>query len=198
MERTQTAMSLKEERNYGRLCRLLVDIGSAVLRDTFDSIHPPASLHTVLAAKKARLQSLRTRKIINATEWGQLFPVTPSSVSSSGFSITLLMVLLRNICGFPPPATGWDTLPVALTDVSREADIARVRYYRNIVYGYAYCASVDDVTFNKYWRDIRDILVRLGGVKYKAAIDNLETERMDPEIECHYKELLSEWKKDED
>ena len=40
--------------------------------------------------------------------------------------------------------------------------------------------------------------VRLGGIKYKAAIDNLETECMDPDIEDHYKELLNQWKKDED
>ena len=82
--------------------------------------------------------------------------------------------------------------------MSSEADIARVKYFRNTVYAHAEHASVDDVTFNTYWQDIRDTLVRLGGVKYKAAIDNLETECMDPDIEDHYKELLNQWKKDED
>ena len=43
-----------------------------------------------------------------------------------------------------------------------------------------------------------DILLRLGGVRYKAAIDNLENECMDPDTEDHFKQLLSEWKKDED
>ena len=117
-------------------------------------------------------------------------------MSSRDFDITLLMVLLRNLCGLPSPAAGWDTLPAA-TDVSLEADIARVKYYRNSVYGHAECASVDDATFNTCWGDIRDTLVRLGGAKYKAAIDDLETECMDPEVEDHYKELLSQWKKDE-
>ena len=42
-------------------------------------------------------------------------------------------------------------------------------------------------------KDCRALLVRLGGAKYKAAID----ECMDPEVEDHYKELLSQWKKDE-
>ena len=59
-------------------------------------------------------------------------------------------------------------------------------------------ASVDETTFNAYWQDIWDTLVRLGGVRYRAAIDILETECLDPEIEDHYKQLLSEWKKDED
>jgi len=79
-----------------------------------------------------------------------------------------------------------------------EADIARVKYFRNSVYAHAEQASVDDTTFNAYWQDIRDTLVRLGGVMYRAAIDNLETECMDPETEGHYKQLLKEWKKDED
>ena len=36
--------STQEKTNYARLCRLLVDVGCTVLRDTFDSIHPPANL----------------------------------------------------------------------------------------------------------------------------------------------------------
>ena len=143
------------------------------------------------------LQSLRPPKIINPTQWGKLFPVIPASVSSRDFDITLLMVLLRNICGLAAPATGWDALP-GVTDVSREADIARVKYFRNTVYAHAKHASVDDATFNRYWVEIRDTLMWLGGVAYRASIDNLETECMDPDVEDHYKELLRQWKNDED
>ena len=75
------------------------------------------------------------------------------------------MVLLRNICGLVPPATGWDSLPAA-TDLSPEADIVRIKYYRNTVYGHASEASVDDATFSQYWKDIQDALVRLGGTCY--------------------------------
>ena len=57
-----------------------------------------------------------------------------------------------------------------MTDVSREADIARVKYYRNTLYGDAERASVDDAAFNAYWGDIRDTLMRLGGVKYKQLL----------------------------
>ena len=189
--------STKETTNYARLCRLLVDVGTQALRDTFNAIHPPENLHTILTANKTVLQSLRTKKVINATQWGKLFPAIPTSVSSANFDITLLMVLLRNICGLPSPAAGWDTLSV-VTDMSREADITRVKYYRNSVYGHADSASVDDSTFNMYWGNIRDTLVRLGGEEYRADIDSLETECMDPEVEEHCKELLSQWKKDEE
>jgi len=194
---TPTVSSSKKTTNYARLCRLLVDVGTQALRDTLDVIHAPTNLHAVLAANKPTLQGLRSRRIINATQWGRLFPFIPSSVSSKTFDTTLLMVLLRNLCGLPSPITGWDTLPAA-TDMSREADIARVKYFRNTVYAHAEQGSVDDTTFNAYWQDIRDTLVRLGGVRYRAAIDNLETECMDPETEDHYKQLLIEWKKDED
>ena len=104
------------------LCRLLLMLVPRPL-ETFNAIHPPANLQSVLAANKATLQPLRKRKVINATQWGKLYPVIPSSVSSSDFDITLLMILLRNLCGLPSPAAGWDTLPTA-TDVSLEADIA--------------------------------------------------------------------------
>ena len=194
---TPTASSTKETTNYARLCRLLVDIGTQALRDTLNSLHPPANLYTVLAENEPTLQSLKEKRIINPTQWGKLFPAIPNSVSTHSFDTTLLMILLRNLCGFTAPLTGWDAMP-AVTDLSREADIARVKYFRNTLYGHAENASVDDVKFNDYWCDIRDTLVRLGGVSYKAAIDDLRNECMDPEVEDHYMELLSEWKKDED
>ena len=192
-----TTSSTKETTNYARLCCLLVDIGTQALRDTLNSLHPPANLYTVLAANKPTLQYLRAKRIINPTQWGKLFPAIPKSVSTHSFDTTLLMILLRNLCRFTASLTGWDAMP-AVTDLSREADIARVKYFRNTVYGHAENASVDDVKFNDYWCDIRDTLGRLGGVSYKAAIDDLKNECMDPEVEDHYMELLSEWKKDED
>lgn len=191
------ASSTKETTNYARLCRLLVDIATQTLRDKFDAIHSPANLHAVLAGNITTLQSLRAKKIINPIQWGTLFPPIPTKVLSRDFDTTLLVVLLRNLCGLTPPATGWDALPAA-TDLSCEADIARVRYFRNTVYGHAVSASVDDATFNVYWQDIQDTLVRLGGVLYKTAIDTLRNECMDPEVQDHYMALLNQWKKDED
>ena len=191
------AASTKEKTNYARLCRLLVDVGTQALRDKFNGIHSPANLQAILAANKPMLKTLGARKIVNPTQWGKLFPAVPSSVSSASFDTTLLMVLFRNICGLAAPVSGWDALPPS-TDISLEADIARVKYYRNTVYAHTERASVDDITFNKYWSEIRDTLVRLGGVPYKAAVDYLETGCMDPSMEDHCKELLRQWKNDED
>ena len=204
------ATSSKETTNYARLCRLLVDGGTKALRYTFDKIHSPANLCNVLKAGSAEhstVQSLKKKKIINATQWGKLYPSPPSSVTSKDFDITLLMVLLRNICGLTAPATtaaattttasthSWDSLPPA-SDTTVEANIVRVKYYRNSVYGHAKQASVDDPTFNSLWQEVKAALVALG--VDATAITKLKTETMDPDMEKHYQELLKEWKKDED
>ena len=184
--------------NYARLCRLLVDVSSHILRETFDKKRPPENLEKVLSTPEIRdaLQELRRRKVLSLSQWGKLYPAIKSSVSSRDFDITLLVVLLRNICGLVRPATGWDTLP-PVTDTTLEADIARIKYYRNTVYGHASEASVDDVTFKQYWQDIQDALVRLGGAGYRSAIDDLKKECIDPDFAEHYKELLKQWVMDE-
>ena len=192
--------STKETTNYARLCRLLVDVGTQVLRSTFNKIHPPATLHTVLGSTSvhyATLQSLyKTRKVLSPTQWGKLYPAH-STVSSATFDITLLTVLLRNICGLSSPANGWDRLPLA-TNISIADDIARVKYYRNTVYSHPAQASVDDNSFSAYWKEIREALVRLGGAHFRSKIDNLEHECMDPDIEEHYRELMKQWREDVD
>ena len=190
--------STKETTNYARLCRLLVDVGAYILRDNFDKRRQPGDLNAVLSSPPvhAVLQSLRKKRILSPFQWVKLYPAIKPTVSSKNFDITLLMVLLRNICGLVRPATGWDTLPLD-ADTTLEADIVRIKCYRNTVYGHASQASVDDVTFNQYWQDIQDALVRLGGAGYQSAIDDLKNESMDPEIEEHYKELLKQCIMDE-
>ena len=193
-------VSTRENTNYARLCRLLVDVGSEVLRDTFNSIHPPANLHAILSKtpEKSILQVLRKKKVLNATQWGKLYPTAPSTVSSSNFDVTLLMILLRNICGLSPPSStgSWDMLP-SPSDNGTEDNIARIKYYRNSVYGHALKASVDDPTFNMLWQDISNAILALEK-RYVRLINRLKTESMDPDDEKHYQGLLMEWKKDDD
>ena len=183
-----------ETTNYARLCRLLVYVSAHVLRETFEKKRPPGNLDTVLSTPQVHglLQSLRRKRVLNPSQWGKLYPAIKSSVSSQYFDINLLMVLLRNICGLVPPPTGWDSLPPA-ADTTLEADIARIKFYRNTVYGHAREASIDDATFNHYWQDIQDVLVRLGGAGYQSVIDDLKNECMDPAFKECCRELLKQW-----
>ena len=193
-------VSTRENTNYARLCRLLIDVGSAALRDTLNRIHPPANLPVILSATsvESTLKHLRRKNILNPTQWGELYPATPSTVSSSNFDITLLFILLRNFCGLSPPSStgSWDVLPPP-SDNGIEDNIARIKYYRNSVYGHAPKASVDDPTFNMLWQDISNAILALEK-SYAPRINRLKTESMDPDVEKHYQRLVMEWKKDDD
>lgn len=84
-----------------------------------------------------------------------------------------------------------------LQQTTLEADIIRIKCDRNTVYGHATETSVDEATFNQYWKDIQDALVRLGGAGYQDVINDLRKEGMDPEIQEHYKEPLKQRVMDE-
>ncbi len=194
---------IKEKSNYARLCCLLVKTAPKVLRDIFDSIHPPECLKNILTREPVRstLQSLRKKRVINPTQWEKLYPASSClPVSSKDFDITLLLILLVNICGMSPSVSTPETRekPPPAEDTSREADITRLRYFVNVLHGHTAKASVDYATFNSFWQEIRVTLVRLGGESYEDAIDKLKTKCMEPDIEEHYKELLKQWKNDED
>ena len=198
---TAFASSARENTNYARLCRLLIDMGTKALRNVFDAIHSPANLHKILSSSSAhfaKLKLLQKKGVLNPTLWGKL-----STLSSAKFDITLLMVLLRNVCGFSPPvSTGnWDELPPDY-DNSTEANIVRIKFYRNDVYAHASKASVDDLTFNKLWKNISSAIVGLASgtnaTLHATAISKMKTDCMDPDAEAHFRTLLHDWKKYDD
>jgi len=174
-------------------------VGSEVLRETFDRIIPPQSLQKHLKDYQNHdiLRSLRKKRILTSKQWAHLYPDRASSVSSEHFDPTLLMVLLRTVCALTPPSAGWDAPPHA-ADTSCQADIARVRYFFSTVLDYGDKAYVSDAAFVNYCKNIRETLLRLGGARYGDAIDKIMHQKTDPITEEHYKELLMQWKKNED
>lgn len=187
----------KENVNYARLCRLLLDCGTKALRESFKRFFTPGSLQGFLARPSvySSLQALFRKRVLHYSHWSRLYPIPPSSPSLEDFDVTLLMVLLRNTCGLASPATGWDSLP-SPSDMSLEANIVRIKWYRNRVYGHAVEASVDDVTFNALWEDISRALMGLGVEEHTIKV--LRKESMDPEIKQYYEQLLAEYRKEED
>ena len=190
--------STKETSNYARLCRLLVDVGSYVLRDIFDKICPPGNLHTVLTDPKnhAKLQTLRKKRVLSNSHWRKLYPAFKSSVSSRDFDTSLLLFLLKNIWGLTLPASSWNNLPPG-SDTSPEADITRIKFFRDRVFSHAANTLVDDPTFSLYWNNIKDTFLRIGGTYYEEVIDDPTFHCMDADLEEHYRELLREWLKDD-
>ena len=96
----------------------------------------------------------------------------------------------------PPPA-GWDTPPLP-KEISRESDIARLKYFFNAVSSHAGEGFLSDAVFSSYWQQIHDTLVRLGGADYEDVIEQMRCQEMDLLSEEHFRELLKQWRKVED
>ena len=191
--------STKETSNYAQLCCLLVKVGSLLLREIFDRVCPPENLYAVLTnpTNRAKLQTLRKKRILSNSQWVKLYPAVKSSVSSKDFETSLLLFLLNNIYGLTLPASGWNNLPPG-SDTSPEADINRIKFFRDRVFSHAANASVDDPTFSWYWNSIKDTFLRIGGTYYEEVIDDPALHCMDADLQEHYRELLREWLKDDD
>ena len=154
-----------EKANFQRLTRLLMCGGLALLREVFDVIHPPANLPAVLGnpAVKKQLQTLRRNRVLTYPEWECLYnPSSGAYGMSTDFDISLLCKLLREICNLPAPITGWDTLPYS-TNHSLEADLVRIRVYRNEIYGHNHSMEITDADFKKLWEKISEALLRIAG-----------------------------------
>ena len=155
-------MDLKEKANFTRVCQLLAEKGGDALRAALHAIHPPSTLAAALKANESVLQKIRRKNtVITDQQWDLLFPTSPNATpDSKKFDITLLTILLRNICRLSPPATGWKVMP-PVADTSIPADIVRIKLSRNEVYHIG-SARLDDAKFEELWQEISQPLVRLG------------------------------------
>ena len=176
-----------EKTNGAKLSTLLIDGGTTVLRKIFDGHHPPANLITDLNANYPILDNLLRRRILNGHQWDKLFPPGGVPPDSNTFDITLLFLLLTKICGLTPPPSGWHTKPPS-SDTSHEANLARVKFYRNILYGHVTTTGVDTPTFSALWTEISGVLVSLG--LDQAEVDRLKAEKGG---EQDYIDVLVEW-----
>ena len=184
-----------EKTNGNKLSRLLIDGGTTVLRNVFDHYHPPANLAANLSSKHIHsvLSKLRKRNILNDSQWDKLFPPpgggTPNSIN---FDITLLFLLLTNICGLsPPPSGSWHKMP-PVSDTSTEANLARLKYYRNVLYGHVATTGIQTSVFDVKWREISSVLVSLG--LSQSEVDRLKREPCGED----YVSAVTEWMKNDE
>ena len=179
--------SCEEKTNGSKLSRLLIDGGTTVLRNVFNHHHPPANLAAKLNANYSALNNLLRRRVLNGHQWDKLFPPGGAMPDSNTFDITLLFLLLTNICGLSPPPTGWHAKPPP-SDNSYEANLARVKYFRNVLYGNVTSTGVDTHSFAVLWLEISSVLVALG--LHQSEIDRLKAEQGGEE---DYLDALRDW-----
>ena len=186
--------------NFQRVARLLISGGTTLLREIFDQICPPINLPTILK-NPATAKNLKAAKLFKP-QWDCLYPSPGVYGKSTDFDVTLLFRLLRTICNLTPPATGWDLLP-ASTEHSLEADLARVKYYRNSVCHVNQNMEITDNEFPQLWQEIRGALLGIAGqislakkTKWEEAIDNFLQEPLTAEDERNVEELLRWYRND--
>ena len=171
-----------EKTNGAKLSRLLIDGGTTVLRSIFNGYHPPASLSAALNANYSTLNTLLKKRILHRSQWDLLFPPSGAPPDSQTFDIALLFLLLTNICSLFPPHSGWHTKPLP-SDNSLEANLARIKFYRNELYGHVTTTGIADPTFSTLWQEISVVLVALG-------LQQVETDRLRAE-NCGEQEFVN-------
>ena len=174
----------------------LVDKGTEALRNTFDGIHSPANLSAVLSANKTCLLKLKPR-VINNSQWDLLYPPSGNPPDSKTFDVTLLAVLFRNICPtLTAPKTGWNAMPVD-GDRSMEANIGRIKFFRNEIFAHVTSTQLDSTTYESLWKKFSQALLDLN--ISQEDIDELKTRPLEPREVCEecerYVKLLEDWKK---
>ena len=179
--------SSTEKTNGAKLRRLLIDGGTTVLRNIFDKYHPPASLAADLKVNYSTLYNLLRKRVIRQAQWDQLFPPSGTKPDSNSFDITLLFLLLNTICGLSPPPSGWHTKPPP-SDTTLEANLARIKIFRNELYGHVSSTGVDTPTFKTLWQEITAVLISLG--LDQAEIDRLQAERCGEDDHIN---VLTDW-----
>jgi WD40 repeat protein len=187
------SQTLNDQANGARLSRLLVNKGTQALRATFDFTYRSSTLTAVLNTKtnKATLKKLKY-KVIILSQWKLLYP-SSGPPDSKNFDVTLLTVLLRNICGLTRPASGWDDLPPD-SDTSVAANIARIKFYRNQVHAHITTTEIANDEFEDLWLKISKALINLGIPK--SELDELKEAPLSPE-EANCIQLLEDWYKSE-
>ena len=191
----ETRMSqLQAKANHSRICQLVIGKGGnafrSVLQTKVNRSPPPSTLDSFLKANKILLRNLR---VVTPTQWNLLFPAS-GLPDSKDFDITLLTILLRNICGLPSPAGGWKVMPPA-SDTSISAEILRIKMFRNEVYAHLPCPEINATEFERLWQEISKPLIKLGIPQQE--IDDLKKAPLTSEEEAYIQEL-KEWKEFED
>lgn len=103
------------------------------------------------------------------------------SISAKDLDISVLYVLLRNICKLSPPKTGWGK-PQQKDDNSESAFIERIRHIRNSISAHNTHGKVSDTDFQQYWEELENSIIAMekqltGDVVYQDAVRSVKDEK---------------------
>ena len=177
----------EETTNGTKLRRLLVDGGTQALRNVLESfIHPPSTLQDILNDEKNKA----ARKKLDKNQREKIFPPSGGLPDFNAFDITLLHLLLCELCPtLKEPETGWYKMPKQ-DDHSREAEMVRIKLFRNeLCHGSS--TSVSNADFEDKWEIISHSLIVLE--INQQEIERLKTENIDHRTQLRVAEEVKKW-----
>ena len=181
----------EEKTNGTRLARLLIDGGTHVLREFLDAVYPePKLLAKELKKNSVKFQNLKSKRVIFDHQWETLFP-TSGLPDSKEFDITLLHLLIREICYLPAPLTGWHKMP-ADDDQSLEANIARIKCFRNELC-HSVSTGIPNEEFEDKWNTITSSLEAIKIGVYRKKIQALKNDSIDHKTHKRVEEEVEKW-----
>ena len=170
----------KESQNFFLLVKLIVDVGTSVLRDVLLNVLAPDTLDNILQTNINKINSLRfgRAKVLFDREFS-LLTETPPDLEK--FDITLLVKIFRNIC----PSICSNFVPFSPYDTGLANDILQLRDIRNSILAHKASTRVTNAEFQTLWSDVRTVISRIDnhgstGLKQKVedTIDNMLTENI--------------------
>ncbi|XP_053378311.1 uncharacterized protein LOC128548044 [Mercenaria mercenaria] len=187
-----------------RLQVLIIDGGLLVLRNILDQKlnAQNISLSICLSQEKPTITRLKGQKTITQVQYDLLYPAPGGQPpSTADFDITLIICLLRNLkcCGFNRKFN-WNVIPNA-SDKSIEADIYRLKFYRNEMSHISTTTGIKLKDFRFKWTAIEQILMRLNTSVTKQVpnlqqtIDDIKKSPLDPAAEERIQKEVDEWRK---
>ena len=178
----------KENENYARLSRAIVDLMTFILREVLILHILPADIERkALPFTNTKLKNLR------AEQWDIIHKANTNGYGR--FDITLLYALLRNLCtSVKRPSTKWgrNDLPKS-NEITLGDDIERIRLVKNGLQSHIPTTKLNDAEFEDNWKILRDVCVRLDSIyskRYTDDLDNLKTTCMDSALQKKYSDSL--------
>lgn len=165
----------KANENFLRLCRLITVLCNDLFRDILSHYIKPSDLRVELDNNKMKLET-----IMNTDQKKKIYPKNGNtSMTSNDLDISVIYILLRNICNIPEHYNGWGNYPHK-NDTSIAACIERIRIQRGIIAGHSANGRQEDDEFKVHWSDIRNAVVEIekrliGGNVFQRGIDHMLT-----------------------
>lgn len=161
--------------NYLRLCLLITVLCGDLFRIILSIYIKPSNLRSELDKNRTKLE-----KNLNTAQKNLIYPPAGNAfLTTKDCDISVIYILLRNICNIPSHNAGWGN-PPAKGDNSIAACIERIRLQRNLILAHCTNGMVEELMFKNHWDELRNAVVQIetqliGSELYKRGVDSLLT-----------------------